>query len=92
MIGFGRSYVDVGSCDVFFLDKGTVRIRSGLYRARQGLDLGCGGPGKKTNSRGQKYPSEIRLGGAPEQGSLGPAVAERCDVNISTLVNDGRRL
>ena len=53
MIGFGRSYVDVGSCDVFFSDQGTVRIRSGLYRARQGLDLGCGGPGKK-QIRGDK--------------------------------------
>ena len=34
MIGFGRSYVDVGSCDVFFSNQGTVRIRSELYRAR----------------------------------------------------------
>ena len=51
MIGFGRSYVDVGSCDVFFSDQGTVRIRSGLYRARQGLDLGYGGPGKKQTRR-----------------------------------------
>ena len=37
MIESGRSYVVVGSCDVFFSDQGTVRIRSGLYRARQGL-------------------------------------------------------
>jgi len=63
MIGFGRSYVDVGSCDVFFRTRilyvyglGYTGLGSGLRRAR-----------KKTNSRGQKYPSEIRLGGAPEQ-------------------------
>ena len=60
MIGFGRSYVDVGSCDVFFSDQGTVRIRSGLYRARQGLDLGYGGPGKK-QTRGDKN-TPLKLG------------------------------
>ena len=59
MIGFGRSYVDVGSCDVFFLDQGTARIRSGLYRARQGLDLGCGGPEKKQIHRGKNTPPKL---------------------------------
>ena len=58
MIGFGRSYVDVGSCDVF-LDQGTVHIWSGLYRARQGLDLGYGGPGKKQTRWDKNTPPKL---------------------------------
>ena len=55
MIGSGRSYVVVGSCDVFFPDQVLYVYGlgyTGLGRARQGLDLGCGGPGKKI--RGDK--------------------------------------
>ena len=64
MIGFGRSYVDVGSCDVFFrtrvlyvYDLGYTGLGSELWRAR-----------KKPNSREHKSPSEIRLGGSTRGG------------------------
>ena len=58
MIGSGRSYVVVGSCDVFFSDQvlyvyGLGYI--GLGRARQGLDLGYGGP-EKNKLAGTKIP------------------------------------
>ena len=71
---------------LFFSDQGTVRIRSGLYRARQGLDLGC--DGAKKNSRAQKYPTEIRLGGAPEQGPFASACTKPNESPGSTIPVD----
>ena len=56
MIESGRSYVVVGSCDVFFPDQVLYVYGlgyTGLGRARQGLDLGYDGPRKK-QTRGDK--------------------------------------
>ena len=69
MIGFGRSYVDVGSCDVFF----RTRVLYVYGLGYTGLDRAWiwAAAGQEKKLRGQKYPSEIRLGGSTGAGLHG---------------------
>ena len=62
MIGSGRSYVVVGSCDVFFPDQVLYVYGlgyTGLGRARQGLDMGYGGPGKTQTHGDRNAPRKL---------------------------------
>ena len=76
MIGFGRSYVDVGSCDVFF----RTRVLYVYGLGYTGLDrawIWATAGQEKTNPRGQKYPSEIRLGGSTGAGLVGKILLDQ---------------